>query len=143
MATMPTLWLHTPTELLVWAMVAHVIADWLLQTEWMAIHKTSLRHPAAYAHAGVYTLLMLPLFPWFLAALIGVTHLLVDTRVPVYWWLRVIKQMPPKDSQNVRLSESSLLGFRTTTAIVEAAVDQSFHLVTLAAASLAVFWFAG
>jgi hypothetical protein len=143
MSAMPTLWLHTPTELLVWAMVAHVIADWLLQTEWMAVHKTSLRHPAAYVHAGVYTLLMLPLFPWLLAVLIGGIHLLVDTRIPVYWWLRVIKQMPPKDSQNACLPESSLMGFRTTTAIVEAAVDQSFHLVTLAAASLAVFWFAG
>ena len=30
--------LHTPTELLVWAIVAHLVADWLFQTDWMAIH---------------------------------------------------------------------------------------------------------
>ena len=81
---MPGEWLRPPTELLVWALIAHVVADWLLQTDWMAVNKVNLRHPAGYVHAGVYTLFMLPLFPWCLALLICVTHLIIDTRGPAH-----------------------------------------------------------
>ena len=123
---MPGEWLRPPTELLVWALIAHVVADWLLQTDWMAVNKVNLRHPAGYVHAGVYTLLMLPLFPWFLALLIGVTHLFIDTRGPVHWWMRNIKRVSP--------------GAYATTGFVESAVDQAFHVVVLAAAALAAYW---
>lgn len=57
--------LATPTELLVWAVVLHLVADWLLQTEWMALHKTSLRHAASWTHAGVYALCMALVFPHY------------------------------------------------------------------------------
>ena len=123
---MPGQWLRPPTELLVWALIAHVVADWLLQTDWMAVNKVNLRHPAGYVHAGVYTLFMLPLFPWFLALLIGVTHLFIDTRGPVHWWMRSIKRVSS--------------GAYATTGFVESAVDQAFHVVVLAAAALAAYW---
>ena len=123
---MPGEWLRPPTELLVWALIAHVVADWLLQTDWMAVNKVNLRHPAGYVHAGVYTLFMLPLFPWALALLIGVTHLFIDTRGPVHWWMRHIKRVSP--------------GAYAMTGFVESAVDQAFHVVVLAAASLAAYW---
>ena len=123
---MPGQWLRPPTELLVWALIAHVVADWLLQTDWMAVNKVNLRHPAGYVHAGVYTLFMLPLFPWFLALLIGVTHLFIDTRGPVHWWMRNIKRVSS--------------GAYATTGFVESAVDQAFHVVVLAAAALAAYW---
>ena len=115
--------LHTPTELLVWAIVAHLAADWLFQTNWMAIHKTKLRHPASWVHAGVYTLFMAFLFPVSMALLIGVAHLLVDTRTPVRWWVRVVKGMPAGSP-----------GLAT----VEMGVDQTIHVMVLAAAVLAM-----
>lgn len=34
-------------------------------------------------------------FPWWAAALIGATHLLIDTRVPVAWWSKLIRQTQP------------------------------------------------
>jgi hypothetical protein len=123
---MPGEWLRPPTELLVWALIAHVVADWLLQTDWMAVNKVNLRHPAGYVHAGVYTIFMLPLFPWVLALLIGVTHLFIDTRGPVHWWMRNIKRVSPSAN--------------ATTGFVESAVDQAFHVVVLAAAALAAYW---
>jgi len=131
-------WLVTPTDLLVWALVAHIVADWLLQTEWMAVHKTSLRHPAAYAHAGVYALCMALIFPWAAALAIGAAHLLVDTRVPVHWWMRVVKRMPfdPGAGPHTTPAANPHVGVMTT--IVEAAVDQALHVLTLAAAIAAV-----
>ncbi len=136
---MPGEWLRPPTELLVWALIAHVVADWLLQTDWMAVNKVNLRHPAGYVHAGVYTLFMLPLFPWGLAILIGVTHLFIDTRGPVHWWMRRVKRMPLGGSGTEqpgapKSSAYAKFGF------LESAVDQAFHVVVLAAAALAAYW---
>lgn len=34
------------TELLLWGTTLHLIIDWLLQNEWMAVNKTQVRHPA-------------------------------------------------------------------------------------------------
>ncbi|MCB9117404.1 MAG: DUF3307 domain-containing protein [Caldilinea sp.] len=108
---------QTATELFVWAFVAHLAADWLFQTEWMVIHKVNLRHPAGYVHATVYALFMALVFPPLIALLIGVTHLLVDTRVPVRWWMRVVKRMG-EDSPG--------------TGAVEMGVDQVFHIMVIA-----------
>jgi hypothetical protein len=83
------------TDVLIWAVVIHLVVDWLLQTEWMALNKTNLRHPAAYVHSGLHALGMLLIFPWWLAIGVGITHLLIDTRKPVTWWIETIKQMPP------------------------------------------------
>lgn len=82
------------TDILVWATVVHMVVDWLLQTDWMARNKTNLRHPAAYVHSGLHTLGMLLVFPWFIALGIGFSHLLIDTRKPVTWWIETVKQMP-------------------------------------------------
>lgn len=135
---MPGEWLRPPTELLVWALIAHVVADWLLQTDWMAVNKINLRHPAGYIHAGVYTLFMLPLFPWAIALLIGVTHLFIDTRGPVHWWMRTVKRIPLGGGTELPSAQQpsayAKLGF------VESAVDQAFHVVILAAAALAAYW---
>jgi uncharacterized membrane protein len=83
------------TDVLIWAVVIHLIVDWFLQTDWMATNKTNLKHPAAYVHSGLHTLGMLLIFPWWLALGVGFTHLLIDTRKPVTWWIETIKQMPP------------------------------------------------
>ena len=89
------------TDVLVWAVVIHLIADWPLQTEWMALHKSNLLHPAAWVHSGIHALLLLLVFPWYFALGIGFTHLLIDTRVPVQWWSKTFKHMSPAEP-NVR-----------------------------------------
>jgi uncharacterized membrane protein len=110
-------------EILIWAVIIHLVVDWLLQTEWMAVNKRSLKHPAAYVHSGLHTLGLLLIFPWWIALGVGVSHLLIDTRRPVTWWIDTIKQMPP------------------TTPIysqVEIWMDQIFHLLMLVIAVLII-----
>lgn len=89
---MPT---QLQTDVLIWGLVAHVVGDWFLQTDWMACHKSNLRHPAGWIHSAIHTLCLVWLLPWPLALLVGVSHLLIDTRAPVQWWMRVVKGIPP------------------------------------------------
>jgi hypothetical protein len=74
------------------ALVAHLIGDWLLQNDWMARHKASLRHPASWLHAGIHAVLLGWLLGWQGGLFIGLTHLLVDTRVPQRWWSGFFRQ---------------------------------------------------
>jgi hypothetical protein len=80
------------TELLVWGVVIHLIVDWLGQNQWIALHKTSLRHPAGYIHAAVHALALWIVFPIGAAAALGLAHLLIDTRRPLELWGRVMSQ---------------------------------------------------
>jgi hypothetical protein len=108
------------TVLLVWGVMVHLVADWLLQNEWMALNKADLRHPAAWVHSGIHTVGLLLIFTWPAALLIGLTHLLIDTRRPLLWWMRVVKQMPAAE----RLP------------IVEIWLDQVMHSTVIAAVAL-------
>jgi hypothetical protein len=108
------------TILFVWGVVVHLVADWLFQTEWMAIHKSDLRHPAAWVHSAIHTVGLLLVFPWPVALLIGISHLLIDTRKPLIWWLRFVKRMPRSSNhQNI-----------------EVWVDQVMHITVLALLAL-------
>ncbi len=66
--------------------VAHIIADWFLQNEWMATYKTSLRHPASWVHSGIHFVALLFVFSPFAAMVLAFSHLLIDTRVPLQQW---------------------------------------------------------
>lgn len=105
------------TTLLVWAIVIHLIADWPLQTEWMAVNKCNLRHPAGWVHSTIHAVLMLLVLPWPAAVAVGISHLLIDTRRPLNWWMAHVKRMP---------ATSPLL------LSVELWMDQVFHIVVLA-----------
>lgn len=113
----------SPTDLLVWAVVIHLVADWPLQTEWMACHKSDLRHPAAWVHSGIHTGLLLLLFAWPMALGIGLSHLLIDTRRPVTWWMNRVKRIGPT---------------APSYANVELWMNQVFHIMVLAAAVLLI-----
>ncbi len=80
------------TDLLAWGLIAHLIADWLLQNEWMALGKVSLRHPAAYVHSGIHLVALGCVFTWPFAVALATTHILIDTRVPLAWWRRTFRQ---------------------------------------------------
>lgn len=73
-------------------LVAHLIADWLLQNEWIATGKASLRHPAAWVHAGAHALALGLALGWQAGLLLAAVHLLIDTRLPLRWWQRLIGQ---------------------------------------------------
>ena len=81
------------TELLIWGLVLHLAADWLLQNDWMSAHKCDLRHPAAWAHGGIHTLALLLVFPAPAAVVLGMAHVLIDTRKPLTWWRVAFGQM--------------------------------------------------
>lgn len=83
------------TELLVWGCIAHIVADWMLQNDWMAVNKVSLKHYAAYVHSGIHLAALLFVFPWIVASVIAVTHLLIDTRTPLVFYRKVLKQALP------------------------------------------------
>lgn len=73
-------------------LVAHLVADWVLQNDWMARNKTSLRHPAAWTHAAIQAMCLALALGWQAGLVLGAIHLLIDTRVPVAWWIRVFKK---------------------------------------------------
>ena len=74
------------------ALVAHLVADWLLQNDWMALNKTKLWHPAGWVHASIHALLLGLALGWSGGIVLGVFHLLLDTGRPVNWWIRVFKK---------------------------------------------------
>lgn len=98
-------------------LVAHLVADWILQNDWMARNKTSLGHPASWTHAAIQGLCLGLALGWLGGLVLGVVHLLIDTRVPVAWWMRCFKKCD-------RAPEA------VTIAIW---LDQTLHIVCLAA----------
>jgi len=98
-------------------LVAHLVADWVLQTDWMARNKISLRHPAAWVHSGIQGLCLGLALGWQAGLALGFIHLLIDTRLPVSWWIRCYKkcgQAPEATSIAIWL-------------------DQTLHIVCIAA----------
>ena len=113
--------MQTATDLLVWGIVVHLVGDWLLQNDWMAFNKMSLRHPAAWVHGSIHTALLLLVFPWYAAIAIGFSHVLIDTRRPILWWMEHFKQMTVEGPHVL---------------LVEIWLDQVMHVVVLAIAAL-------
>lgn len=72
----------------------HWIADWILQNDWMARNKSSLFHAASWVHSGIHLIGLLVIFYpiWWVAVFIGVTHILIDTRLPLVWWRKFYRQ---------------------------------------------------
>jgi len=72
--------------------VAHLVADWLLQNDWMARNKTSLQHPTAWVHAAIHALALGLALGWQAGLVLGLVHILIDPRQPLAWWRRVYHQ---------------------------------------------------
>ncbi len=74
------------------ALVAHLVADWLLQNDWMAVKKKNLLHPAAWIHGLIHAVLLgLALGPLG-GAVLGILHVLIDTGKPIDWWVKFFKK---------------------------------------------------
>lgn len=115
-------------------LTAHLVGDFLVQTEWQAVNKTgglgdSGSRRALLAHVLAYTASFSPALLWIgrrtnarraliVGGAIAVPHLLVDDGRLVDLWLRKVKRAPqPPPALRV-------------------AVDQSFHAICLLAAAL-------
>ncbi len=165
-------WDLDATGLLAWGIVAHLIADWPLQNDWMAKHKAERRnralspgwlgwlpggarwwdrHPAAYVHAGIHGLLLALVFGWF-ALPVAVAHLLIDTRKPVVWFSRLMRQTQPRREYALTLHDEAyvedaarfLAAMRRTAALYDVGTevrfwtDQAWHIACIALAALVV-----
>jgi hypothetical protein len=118
-------------------LVAHMVGDYLLQTDWQARHKRGglsgdrLAFKALVSHVTTYTLAYVPALIWIgdqldagwallSAALIFVPHLLIDDGRFVRAYLANVKRA---DGFDVGLAAS---------------VDQSFHVLSLFLVALLV-----
>lgn len=73
------------------ALVMHLIGDWILQNDWMATNKTSLKHPSAWIHGAIHFVLQSLILGWVAGLVLAIVHMLIDTRVPFRWWRRVFR----------------------------------------------------
>lgn len=89
-------------EAFIWGLVSHIVADWFLQNDWMAQHKTSLKHSAAWIHSGIHGLCFAWMGWWAFA--IFATHILIDIRTPLIWWRKFYRMKlhdPNQDAASV------------------------------------------
>lgn len=79
-------------EQIVYGWLAHLIADWFLQNDWMAVNKVNPRHSAGYVHAGIHTLIQIPILGFKRALVVGVLHWLIDLRTALTKWKQIFGQ---------------------------------------------------
>jgi hypothetical protein len=111
-------------------LVAHMVGDYLLQTDWQARHKRAglggnpVSRRALLSHVSTYTLAFVPAFIWIgseldatwavvAVVLVFVPHLMIDDGRFVAVYLARVKRV---EELNVS---------------VAASVDQSFHVLSL------------
>lgn len=146
----------TTSDMLIWGIVAHLIADWPLQNDWMARFKAMryvtrsgrswwwLRQPAAYVHASIH-LACLSLVFGVAAFALAVVHLLIDTRWPVEKWSKLIGQTQPS-GRYVDLGYMEIKGkeHKVIDVVYDVGTevrfwtDQVFHIACIAIAALLV-----
>jgi len=74
------------------ALMVHLIGDWLLQNEWMSANKVRLSHPAAWVHGSIHGVLLGLIFGWIGGVVLALLHIMVDTRLPIRWWISTFKK---------------------------------------------------
>ena len=124
-------------EVLAAFLVAHMVGDYLLQTDWQARHKAGglggdrVAFRALSAHVATYTLAFAPVCAWIgaelgagwavlTAALVALPHLVVD------------------DARVVRLYLQEVKGADGFDRGLAGSVDQAFHVVSLCIVALLV-----
>lgn len=109
-------------------LVAHLVGDWLLQTEWQALNKTR-NWRAMWSHVTVYHLLILialwshfgfqDVRVYFTTAALALSHAFLDRRWPEVAVMRALRIIVDRDPERWLLI----------------AVDQVLHIILLAAAA--------
>ena len=129
------------SDILVWGIVLHLIADWPLQNDWLSRNKVRILHPAGYIHASIHGACLAVVFGWA-AVPLAVAHLLIDFRKPVQWWSRFVRQTQPAN----RVYYQKFVTWQDVEEIpvydigleVRIWTDQVFHIACVAAAALLV-----
>ena len=118
-------------------LVAHMVGDYLLQTDWQARHKRGglsgdpVARRALFSHVTTYTIAFLPALIWIGAntdaavaiasgILVFLPHLIIDDGRLVRFYLARVKRV---DGFNVGLAAN---------------VDQSFHVLSLCLVAILV-----
>jgi hypothetical protein len=118
-------------------LVAHMVGDYLFQTDWQARHKRGglgsdpIARRALLTHVTTYTLAFLPAFAWIgsdlsagwalaAAALVFFPHLIID------------------DGRLIALYLVHVKGVEETNFGLASMVDQAFHVLTLFLAAVVV-----
>lgn len=131
----------TASEMMIWGLVLHLIADWLLQNDWMSKNKVKVLHPAGYIHAAIHAFAMSFVFGW-VAFPLAVAHLLIDFRKPVQWWSKLIRQTQPKNQVYYRRmnnwQETEEIPLYDIGLEVRIWTDQVFHILCVAIAALLI-----
>ena len=110
--------------------VCHLVGDYLLQTDWQALHKRGglgsdpVSRRALVSHIATYTLAFVPALIWLsddigawaigVAALIAVPHMVQDDGRLLAAYMLGVKHTDPRANPSVA-----------------AAADQTFHMVAL------------
>lgn len=123
------------SDLLIWGIVLHLVADWPFQNDWMSTNKGNLLHPAGYVHASIHGGFLALVFGW-VAIPLAIAHLLIDTRKPVEWWSKLVGQTQPTGlaipTRDLRIPVVDIGLW------VRLMLDQVFHIVCVAVAALVV-----
>lgn len=111
---------------LAFAIVGHMVGDYLLQNDWLALGKKRSSGICAI-HAAIWTLAVIAFSGWWHPRIVGVlfvTHFAQDRGGFVTWWMRLIGQdkfqLPPMSPWSIIIC------------------DNAWHLVVLA--MIAKFW---
>jgi uncharacterized membrane protein len=109
-------------------LIAHVIGDWLLQTEWQALNK-STNWRALMSHVAVYHAVVLAALGWRIGlgeplvyavvAGLAVAHVVLDRKRPVVAFMRAFRISVKREPEGWLMI----------------AVDQSIHLVLIGIAT--------
>ena len=110
--------------------VCHLVGDYLLQTDWQALHKRGglgsdpVSRRALVSHIVTYTLAFVPALIWLaddigawaigVAALVAIPHMVQDDGRLLAAYMLSVKHTDPKANPSVA-----------------AAADQTFHMVAL------------
>lgn len=134
-------WDLSAGDLLAFGIAIHLFADFPLQSDWMANHKQNLRSFAGYAHAGIHGILLAVIFGW-VALPLAIVHLIIDTRKPVVWWSKLVRQTQPANRSFYQrpnairgVEEIPVYDIGTEVRIW---TDQAFHVACLAVAAVLV-----
>ena len=113
--------------------VAHLVGDWLLQTEWQALNK-SRNNWALFSHISVYSLVILGVLIfnfgfqkvsiYLVVGLLAISHVLLDRGRFLIGYMRTFRLLVDRKPQRW----------------LTMAVDQTFHILLIALATIILDW---
>lgn len=110
-------------------LMAHILGDWLLQTEWQALNKAT-NWRAMLTHVIIYHVIVLAFLVarfgfaeprvYAVVVVLAVIHVILDRQRPVRQFMRVLRLSVDRDPEGW----------------LRIAIDQSLHLLVLGIATL-------